>query len=582
MLPLTACKKPEIPFFEEKNDYEIQGLDEEGQSETKTYLKEVMDERFSMTPEEETEEERIRRESYQENSVRNDLIKALKAKGYYEAQINYDDREEETRSGIYKIKEGPVYTITDLRIEPDIFQAKLAAVNLKIGDTLDARAVLNAQKELYTSIQKDRCYYSMKVKHGVILKPEIDGGEVIFTVEVGPEGKFGKLTFEGNETVKDSYLRKLVKWSEGACYRAERLEEATGKLLASGLFSRAEARTPTSIEPDGEVPVTIMLKERKHRTIRAGATYYTDEGPGVVFGWQHRNFFGAGEDFNTSLKVSSRLQSLDASLKKPFFIRRDQTLNINGSITQEDTDAYENLSASAGTSLQRKFGSRLSASTGVRASLLQVEDKLTEEEETYALLSLPQNLSFDNRDDPLNAKKGIYISANGAPYFDLLGNSPMFFKTSVTASTYLPFGTERDIVLALRGKIGSILGAATASIPATERFYAGGGGSVRGFMFQSVGPHENGDPEGGRSIIEASTEVRFKITEKIGGVTFVDAASVGAEINPTFKEYSLGAGIGVRYYTNFGPLRVDLGVPITGKDNTDGAYQLYISLGQAF
>ena len=195
-------------------------------------------------------------------------------------------------------------------------------------------------------------------------------------------------------------------------------------------------------------------------------------------------------------------------------------------------------------------------------------------------MSFPNSLNFDNRDNKLDPRKGWNLKGTIEPFIDALGTSNPFLKTRLYASTYYGFG--ENTTLATRASVGTIIGAEIDNIPATERFYSGGGGSIRGFGYQKVGPVTNDEPSGGASVIEGSTELRFKLTDKIGAVTFVDAGNVSEEVTPQFSDFSIGAGVGIRYYTSFGPLRFDVATPLTNKENTDQNYQVYISIGQAF
>ena len=137
-------------------------------------------------------------------------------------------------------------------------------------------------------------------------------------------------------------------------------------------------------------------------------------------------------------------------------------------------------------------------------------------------------------------------------------------------------------MLAGRLKVGSIIGGAIPDVPASRRFYAGGGGSVRGYTYQGVGPHlADNTPQGGLALVEASAELRQKIGQHWGVVGFVDAGSIGSDQAPNGKNLSLGAGIGVRYDLGFGPIRVDFALPLNRRSN-DPAFQIYLSIGQSF
>ena len=579
VLALTGCINNLNPFINH-TDYQIAGLDED--SDTRSYLENLVKERVAEPiPYDEGTEDFQRAELAQQTMLAEDLKKGLRAKGYYDARLEYVDNAEEPLSGTYQINRGAQYIVSALKVEPESAAELFNYEIIHEGDALEALQVLQAQKSLRDSIQKDSCYFSLKVDHAVELDRKNKSAILEYSAEIGQPAEFGPVTFEGQETVELPYLQKLSTWKEGDCFRQEKITALRTKLLESGLFVAADSVLPDAPDENGRVPVTIKLKERVHRTIKAGASYYTDEGPGILLGWEHRNILGQGEKLETELKLSSINQSLNADLTKPFFIRKDQSLTLSTAIRQQDTDAYEELALDLGAHIKRQFHKRLSGDVGVRFTFSEITDE--DDTRTYGLVSFPVGLAFDNRDNQLDPHKGWYLTGGAEPFYDVLGESDPFTKLELGARTYLSISDKPDVVLALRANAGSIVGGATSNVPATERFYAGGGGSIRGFGYQQVGPFDSeGDPTGGRSMFTGSTELRYKITDTIGAVTFVDAGSVSESAVPDMDNFSIGAGAGLRYYTGFGPLRFDIAVPLNQKENLDRDYQFYISIGQAF
>ena len=579
VLALSGCLE-DISPFSQNTDYSINGIQDD--QDTKDYLNKILRERLVEDIDYDEDSEEFRRAAAaREETIAADLKKALKAKGYYDAEIEFVDNENEDLQGSYEIYTGPQYTISSITIEPENMAKNFDASIIKTGDVLEAQPVLDAQSKLYENIQKDKCYFSLDVQHAVILDEDNKTGQLIYTADIGPSATFGPAIFEGQSSVELSYLNKLITWKKGDCFRQEKIRSLITKLLETGLFVRAESKLPEAPDQDGTVPVTIQLKERDHRSVKAGVSYYTDEGAGITLGWEHRNILGSGEKLEAELNVSQINQSLDLDFTKPFFIRKDQSLEINGALRQQDTDAYEEKALDFGGSIKRQFNKRLSGNTGAQFTFSEITDE--DGTDTYGLLSFPNALTFDNRDNPLDPHKGWHLKASIEPFYDMLGESDPFTKIEAGARTYFNLIEDPDLVLALRANIGSIVGASTANVPATERFYAGGGGSIRGFGYQEVGPFDDdGDPSGGRSLLTGSTELRLKFTDTIGGVAFVDAGSVSEESTINTDNLSVGAGVGIRYYTNFGPLRFDIATPLNQKDNLDQNYQFYISIGQAF
>jgi translocation and assembly module TamA len=335
-------------------------------------------------------------------------------------------------------------------------------------------------------------------------------------------------------------------------------------------------------DADGRLPVTVDLNERRHRSIGVGASSRTDEGLGGNLSWEHRNLFGRGERLTIELDGSFLGTNLSASFRKPDFWRRDQALIADSSLGYQNTDAYESLSAGVSGGLERLLAPGMTISAELAFRLSQVQERGKDKEE-FGLLSLPVNFNWDRSNDLLNPTRGGRLALYNEPFTDVIGNALNFNKSQVSYTHYLQVLDQPGVVLAGRTSVGTLFGAERDEVPADLRFYAGGGGSVRGFGYQLAGAlDDDNNPIGGRSLLELSGEVRVRLTETIGVVAFVDAGSDFSSSVPNFNEpLRVGVGPGLRYFSPIGPVRLDVGFPINKRDSDD-AFQLYVSLGQAF
>jgi translocation and assembly module TamA len=275
---------------------------------------------------------------------------------------------------------------------------------------------------------------------------------------------------------------------------------------------------------------------------------------------------------------------LIASFRKPDFGRRNQSLLSDFRLAYDDTDAFESTSARARLGLERQLGDGMTVALGVSFLAQEVRDKAQDDNsETFGLLSLPARFEWDRSDNRLDPSSGGRLRVENEPFVDVIGNGLLFNKSRVDYAHYLEVVQDPQIVLAGRTALGAMVGESRDAIPANLRFYAGGGGSVRGFGYQLAGQlNDDDDPIGGRSLLELSGEVRVRITESIGAVAFVDAGTVYSSSAPDFSEtLRVGAGPGLRYFSPIGPLRLDVGFPLNPRDSDD-TWQLYISIGQAF
>jgi len=188
---------------------------------------------------------------------------------------------------------------------------------------------------------------------------------------------------------------------------------------------------------------------------------------------------------------------------------------------------------------------------------------------------------YDNRDNRLNPTSGFRVLAYAEPSYDIMSGAA-FLKLKGEGAAYQSLDTASKFVLAERVVLGSIVGTSLEHVPADRRFYSGGGGSVRGYAYQGIGPKDiDNQPIGGLSFFETSVEMRIALTDTIGIVPFVDAGTVSTKSTPDFSDMKVGAGVGLRYITPFGPLRIDAALPLN-RDRGDPRFGIYAGIGQAF
>jgi translocation and assembly module TamA len=382
--------------------------------------------------------------------------------------------------------------------------------------------------------------------------------------------------------VKEDYARKKIPWKEGELFDADLVKKANSELVKTGLFTMVRVSTGESVDENGFLPMMVEVKERKPRTVKIGAKYGTDEGPGGSLSWKHRNLFGRGEHIEVQASASGIGFDGEGTFGKPYFLRDDQTLFVKTRLAEDKPDGYTSRNFTNSLFVERTLREKMALGLGPAYKVSRVEQ--SGETNNFSLLSLPSYFSWDTSNDLLDPIRGGRLNVRLAPFQDLRNSGLRFFKGYVSYSRYLKVAESPFLVLAARGALGSITGASFDDVPADERFYAGGGGSIRGYAFQSVGLlDEDDDPLGGRSLLELSFEMRFKITQTIGLVAFMDGGSAFESEFPSSDEtIRWGTGLGFRYFTPVGPLRADVGIPLNRRSGIDDAFQFYISIGQAF
>ncbi|QJE73769.1 outer membrane protein assembly factor [Aerophototrophica crusticola] len=527
------------------------------------------------------------------------LAAALRSAGYFDAVMDIDvDVETSPALVTITIEEGPRYTVSSVRLEDAKGQPLptdvLKAEDLGLGKGAPARGpdVLAAEDRITPRFAERGYAYARVVDRRLVVDHIARTMDVTFQVDPGLPIKYGDLSIQGLEDVEAKAVRRRIPWKPGDPYRPLQLEEAREDLAELGVFSSVRLRLADQPMPDGTAPVEVIVQERDMRFIGFGATYGTDDGFGANAYWGHRNLLGGAENFrvgatiagigrNSTTDAGEFDYDLTATYREPDFLSRNQSLTLSSSAVLEHPDAYRRKALVLSGIVERPISDDITASLGVTFEQSQVTEN--EQRTNNTLFGIPAALTIDKSNDLLNATSGWRFSAAATPYLAAFGDSSSFTIARFQGSAYLGLGDTDNYVLAGRAVYGFIVGGGLLDVPADKRFYAGGGGSIRGYGYQKVGPRDaENDPQGGLSLFEASIEMRIKVAENIGIVPFIDAGNVYESEYPSLSDgLRYGAGIGVRYYTPVGPIRVDAAVPLR-RQSGDNSFQLYVSIGQAF
>jgi translocation and assembly module TamA len=383
------------------------------------------------------------------------------------------------------------------------------------------------------------------------------------------------------ETIDIAYVESFVTWQAGDWFDRRQLDRLRTDLLATGLFESVSIRRDSELDADGELPIHLVLKEGKHRSIGLEGYWSTDEGLGGEVTWEHRNLAGRQERLTTSLRLEEVRQELDIRFRKPRFLAERQTLLASVQLSVEDTDAYQGSLINGALGLDRRLGQYWTASGSLWAEASELEDYLGERR--FDLQGLELDLRRNSANDPLDPSRGWRMDLALLPYHISGDDNLDVLQGTLGLRGYLPLGKQSGPIIAVRAKFGTIVDQDPEVLPANRRFYAGGGSSIRGYALQSVGPvTDSGQPTGGNALVELGAELRFRFSESLGGVLFAEGGNVFEDSKPDpTRELRWAAGAGLRFFTAVGPVRLDVGVPIDPRDSDDD-FQFYISVGQAF
>jgi translocation and assembly module TamA len=527
-----------------------------------------------------------------EKRAENDVTRirqVIRAEGYYDGSVRHDiDRRAEPVAVTLSVTLGKVYrleppTIIFQEAPPEVAGITYTHTELGFADRPPARAVtiVAAENTIVAVLDKRGFPLAEAGEREVIVDHETRTVRATFRILPGPFARFGDVTVTGLDQVDRRYVRHRLKWSHGERYDPGLVQETRRALTESRLFSAVRITIADEVAADGLVPVEISVEEAKPRVIGAGVGYSTDEGIGARGFWEHRNLFGGAESLRLELGGSFIERGASAEFVRPDFLSTNQSFIATANIAQEDTEAFESETIEGIVSIERPLTTSLVGRGGFSIERSFIEEN--DDEERFTLLGLPLQLRWDVTDDTLDPTRGARATLAVTPFVETLGSNVAFVSARLSPSTYFLLEESHRVVLAGWGSVGTIRGAVTDDLPADKRFFAGGGGSIRGYAFQLVGPLDDADdPLGGRSVLEFGTEVRGRVYEEFGAALFIEGGNVFDSAVPDFEDPLLfGAGFGLRYYTDLGPIRLDVAFPLDRRD-VDDAFQLYVSIGQAF
>ena len=497
-----------------------------------------------------------------------------------------------TPTVLIAVRKGPRYSLArqlatfDTPLHPLTERYVQDAVSANVGGPAQGSAVVDAEIEGESVLGSLGYPYVDRRRRRAEANFDFDTLDIRTPYAPGPYTVFGDYTIEGLETVERKYVESFIDWVPGTPVTRAKLAEVQRELSATRLFDAVTITLPEE-PPEGweetgkfVAPVKLVFEESKHRKATAALNYSTTDGPGAIVTWEHRNLYGQNETLQAVLDVSQEEQRARLDFRKPRWTKTDRDLIAGFEVFRETREAFDTVGATGSVGIEERLSPYLVGTLGLGFEVAQTEED-GEKAESY-LLGLPGSLVYDRTDDLLNPTEGVRITAKAAPWVGLFDDEfSSFLETDVEASTYVSLDRDANYILALRGRVAQIASEDTDKVPVNRRVFAGGGGSVRAYGTQFVNDlDDDGDPEGALGVFEGSVEMRVRFGN-FGIVPFVDAGVVTNELLSDFGELRWGPGLGVRYFSPVGPIRLDVAVPIEKRDEDD-PFQFYLSIGQAF
>lgn len=524
------------------------------------------------------------------------LAELLRSQGYFDAEV--EPRVEGTEAGVSVVLEarpGAQYRFASVELPgleqagPDSTELR-EAFGVKAGDAVVAAEVIAAGLALKVELGERGFATAAVGEQQIEIDHELREARLVLPVEPGPVAAFGSIRVYGKPPFSARHVQQIARFRPGDEFERSEVDDLRRALIATGLVASAETRVVP--RPGSRVvDVDVRLEPAPMRTIAGELGYGTGEGVRLEGSWQHRNFFNPEGALTVRGVAGTQEQLAAVQLRRNNFRARDQVLNLLASASHTDRDAFEarTILLSAGLERQTNIIWHKKWTWSFASDVLLTDergifdDPATKENRTFLIAALPASLGYDGSDDLLDPTRGFRLSARISPEVSARGDRFTYARAQFDASAYQPVSST--VVAAGRIRLGTILGATASRIAPSRRFYSGGGGSVRGYGYQQLGPKDaEGDPMGGRGLAEFALEARIRLKAfggNFGIVPFFDGGTLTSDLAPDFNSWQFAAGIGVRYYSSFGPIRIDVGTPLNPQAD-DNKIAVTVSLGQAF
>ncbi|WP_026149589.1 BamA/TamA family outer membrane protein [Sphingobium xenophagum] len=521
------------------------------------------------------------------------LDRLLRAKGYYAARIRgavaAPPAGSDRLAVSFDIVPGTQYLLDSVDLtglaETGDKEAQLrAAFPPKVGDPVDADAILAGRDALSVVLAETGFPFAKVDEPEVRIDHEERKGDLDIIITPGGYRSFGAIRMNNEKLFSAHHVQEIARFHPGDPYKASDVEDLRRAIVATGLVSSVNL-TPKEAGDGSHVDLAVDVRPAPLRTIAGQLGYGTGEGYRAEVSWQHRNFFPPEGAVTVRGVVGTQEQTASFTYRRNNFHRRDNVLTGLLSVSNIRRDAYDARTITLAGGLERqtnilfqkdwvwRIGAELIASDEADAFSGGAR-------RTFLIGAIPLSLTYDGSDDLLNPTKGFRLGGRFSPELSFQDKTFGYAKVQVDGSIYQPMGEK--LVVAARARFGTILGSTVDQIAPSRRFYAGGGASVRGYGYQAIGPRfgVDNDPVGGKSLAEFSLEGRVRFGN-FGVVPFIDAGNISTTFLPRFRDLRIGTGLGLRYYSNFGPIRIDVGTPINPQKG-DPRVAVYVSLGQAF
>lgn len=514
----------------------------------------------------------------------------LRSEGYYGATVTPQATDNPPSARLI-IELGSRFTFADPQVTyeaeaPNAEAARAAdeaIATVRRRDPARAAIVLQAESDALTALQSNGYADATALDRRVVVDHAAAEVAAQFRFNTGALARLGRVRAEPGGVLRPGFVDDLQNWQTGDVYSPQALSRLRRDLTSTGAVSLA---TTTLAPPDenGLRDVVIAIEPAKRNAYELGVSYSTTEGAGVQAEWTRRNLTGRADSLSVAATLAEMQQGVTVSLTRPHAAGLGHAATWGASADREQLEAYTRQGVALFASVDASTRLRTATSYGVRLSADEYDDVIGTVRDAV-VLSAFGDWRHDTTQFTLDPLEGSITEFRVEPSVSTGDETLGFVRATAEGRVYETIGANNRLTLAARGRVGW-LEAVTGDpndVPPDRRFYAGGGGSVRGYEYNSIYPKDRdalGLTPGGQGQLEGSFEARWRFDDRWGAAAFMDAGTAFDDWSEA-TDLSWGVGIGARYNLGFAPLRIDLAIPLDEDESSDD-FALYISLGQAF
>jgi translocation and assembly module TamA len=512
----------------------------------------------------------------------------LASEGYLAVEVIPEDMTTLEGTTELQVRPGPIFTIAMVKLDSaGVIDAETRKIidgiltKLSAGATVRTADVERVEAEIISTLHARGYAFASSPGIDALASRQDANVEVTYSVSPGPLVRLGDLESDETDPRSQKAIQVLKTWKDGATYNPRTVDRLRSRLRSSGLYEGIGVVVSEEPGPDGYHTVSLTLAEAKPRSVSFGVTASTTEGVGADAQWERRNITGRADKVTVRAEAATLSRSFTGIYERPNIGRFGRTLSAEAGVRQEETQAYDLDGLKVGATLAQPFTRQLTLSVGAAVDLTRITDQRSRiflGDREQVTFSIPVTASYSDVGDPLDPQEGIRGFATVESGVSLGDGTPGYTRMQVSGATYRKIAD--NLVAAVRAEYGAFTG--SNAVPTDRLFFAGGGGTVRGYEYQSLSPTDQlGEFIGGRSLFSASAELRWRQSDRFGYAAFIDAGAASDDAGSVFGESKASIGFGVRYYPGFGPIRFDVAAPLNKRDG-DAPLQIYVSIGQAF